>query len=90
MVGSEAKRARHQRIVRGRDFSKIQKKKRMGYILNIQKENKVRVFFFFLKLLKNKSREQKMFPVKPWHLKLEVSSSLLETLFLTLIFNLKP
>ena len=61
----------------------------MGYILNIQKENKVRVFFFF-KLLKNKSREQKMFPVKPWHLKLEVSSSLLEILFLTLIFNLKP
>ena len=60
----------------------------MGYILNIQKENKVRLFF--LRLLKNKSREQKMFPVKPWHLKLEVSSSLLEILFLTLIFNLKP
>lgn len=64
MVGSEVKRARHQRIVRGRDFSKIQKKKRMGYILNIQKENKVRVFcfffFVFLRLLKNKSREQKM------------------------------
>ena len=39
------KRASHQGMVGGRDFSKIQKK-RIGYSLKIQKENKLRVFFF--------------------------------------------
>lgn len=56
------KRARHQRIVRGRDFSKIQKKKN-GLYFKYSKKIKLEffVFFFcFLRLLKNKSREQKM------------------------------